>query len=76
MLINIVPSEENHSIELPKELYGKEIEVEIREKTAKGKPMPPPSEAIDPKILLKHSGWGKDFPSIEELRKQTAPDKW
>ncbi|MFN0047924.1 MAG: hypothetical protein ACKVOU_02235 [Cytophagales bacterium] len=76
MLITIVPTAENHVIELPKGLYGKEIEVEIREKTAKGKPLPPFAKSIETKILLKHFGNMPDFPTIEELRKQTAPNKW
>lgn len=76
MQLIITPTEENHAIELPKEMYGKELELEIWEKTASGKPMPPFAKPIDPKILLKHFGWGKDFPTIEELRKQTAPNKW
>jgi hypothetical protein len=76
MRITITPNEENHTIELDKAWYGKELEIEIKEKSIKEKPQLPPSNPIDAKILLKNAGLGKDFPTIEELRKRTAPDKW
>ena len=74
-IINIIPSAENHSVEVPEEMYGKEVIIEIKDKTTS-------NQTLESKInsnansILAHFGKIKDFPNIEQLRDQTNPKKW
>jgi hypothetical protein len=64
----LIPDEQHHSIELPKELYGKKIQViafEINDVVSKN----------DPNTFWDGIEFNPDFPSIEEIRKTAWPSK-
>lgn len=66
----LTPDKENHSIELPEDLYGKKIEViafEINE-------MQPSNTGV--KNFLDDIEPIPDFPGIEKIRKNGWPEKW
>jgi hypothetical protein len=70
----IIPSKENHSINIPEILFGKKIEVIIHEvdnSPADSKPIPPPGRKIDVEELFENFGKAPDFPSIAEIRRKT-----
>jgi hypothetical protein len=67
----LVPDEQHHSIELPKELYGKKVQViayEIADTAVAGK---------DKKLssFWDDIDFNPNFPSIEEIRKTAWPLK-
>ena len=76
----IIPDKNNHSVELPKELFGKKIEVtmvEISEtNSTTERPMPPLGKKVSPNELLETFGADPDYPSIDELRSKAWPSKW
>ncbi len=72
MTFSFIPNKHHHTIEIPLELYGKEVTIEIKEKTESI--LPNKDKTSDD--ILSSFGSIKDFPSIEDLRKQTAPRKW
>ena len=71
MIFQFIPNISHHTIEIPIELYGKEIIVEIKEKKNKL-----PFEPKSSNNIFAEFGSIKDFPTLEELRKQTSPNKW
>ena len=76
----LIPDKENHSIEMPKEFYGKKVEVMIaevaNEDEVKFRPLPPPGKKVSGKQLLKYFGVAPDFPTQEEIRAKAWPSKW
>lgn len=78
MLINFTPTEENHSIDLPKEWYGKNVIVEIKEEEEPkvqylGDVLPKTLKHFD---FWKNMPYDPNFPSIEEIRKTDWSDPW
>jgi len=67
----LVPDENHHSIELPKEFYGKKVQViafEVRENVIA-------SNKSDEGFSWDDIEYNPDFPSIEEIRKTAWPSK-
>lgn len=70
----IIPTEENHTIELPRAFFGKEVEVIFNVRnTSKSLPKSKNS-SLD--SLFEQFGKGKDFPTTDEIRKQSWTQKW
>lgn len=69
----IIPTEENHTIELPRAFFGKEVEVIIN---LKNKPSLPKAKKINLNALFEQFGQGKDFPTTDEIRKASWTQKW
>ena len=68
----IVPTEKDHTISLPSNLYGKRVEVVINEVLEKPTDLPLPSNLNDPAF------WGDipfdpAFPSIADIRAGAWP---
>jgi len=70
----IIPTEKNHTISLPEHLYGKQVEVIVREmEEKKNEPALPPG--------LKNNEFWNDiffdpaFPSLEEIRTRAWPSR-
>lgn len=72
----IIPTDKDHSIDLPENLYGKQLEITVKEiKGKRGKPTP------DKKLPanLKNRAFWEDivydptFKSIEEIRQRVWP---
>jgi hypothetical protein len=73
-LESFIPNESNHIVVVPAAFYGKWVEIDINVIDAK---VPsPPSRTTQKQDIFKHFAQGKDFPTIDELRKRTAPSKW
>ena len=75
----LFPDKENHIIEMPKEFFGKKVEVivtEIAEDTVAAHPIPPGNKKTSAAELLKDFGANPDFPTIEEIRAKAWPSKW
>jgi hypothetical protein len=75
----ITPTEEEHSMELPKQFFGKKIEVTIieMEALAKTKPHPlPEGKSVSLTKLFESFGAAPNFPSIEVIRSKAWPPKW
>ena len=69
----VFPNQQHHTLELPKEFYGKKVEVMIVEL---------PEKAVDEQIVsvqtkrfLDDIEIIPDFPSIEDIRKEAWPNK-
>jgi len=71
----LVPDKDNHSIEMPKEFFGKKVEVIVIELSDE-KPLPPKGKEVSKTDLFEAFGQGANFPSIDELRKRSWPSKW
>lgn len=70
----IIPTEENHTIELPRAFYGKEVEVIFNlRNTSKSLPA---TKEINLDSLFEQFGKGKGFPTTDEIRKQSWTQKW
>ena len=72
----ITPTDKEHSIELPENLYGKQLEITVKEITAKA--AKPAGIKKLPASLKNKSFWenivyNPDFPSIEEVRQTAWP---
>ncbi len=66
----LIPTERAHTIDLPAEMYGKQIEViafEITEPARKNHEKPK---------FLSDIEFIPDFPSLDEIRKDSWPEKW
>ncbi|MFM9840364.1 MAG: hypothetical protein ACKVOQ_19010 [Cyclobacteriaceae bacterium] len=75
----ITPTEKEHSMELPKQFFGKKVEVTIveMETLSKNKPHPlPQGKKISLTQLFENFGNAPDFPSIEDIRSKAWPSKW
>ncbi len=67
----LTPTEKNHTVELPKEFFGKEVVISVSE-------VVPPEDL--PNNLKNKSFWediefNPNFPSIGEIRKTAWPKK-
>jgi hypothetical protein len=74
----ITPTENTHTLDLPKEFFGKKVEVtivELIERTTKKK-QPPSDKKVSLDELFSTFGSLPDFPSIEEIRNKAWPSKW
>jgi hypothetical protein len=74
----IIPNDQNHTIEIPKELYGKKIEVvinEISNSTDRAMAAPILPDQIKDKSFWNNLPYVPDFPSQEEIRKQAWPNR-
>lgn len=75
------PTSENPSYEFPKEMYGKEVVIEVKKEEIDNTEKLKTLGDILPKELLKND-WLKDvpyipdFPSIEEIRKTAWRNPW
>jgi hypothetical protein len=72
----IIPTDKEHSIELPENLYGKQLEITVKEITAK--PAKPAVTKKLPARLKSKAFWesivyNPDFPSIEEIQQTAWP---
>ncbi len=66
----IVPTEEDHSIELPEYLFGKKVEVVVNEiGSSSDSTSSLPSDLKD-KDFWDDIEFNPDFPSIEDIRKK------
>jgi hypothetical protein len=76
----ITPDKNNHSVELPEELFGKKVEVimvEIGDTNSNGGHSSlPAGKKVSVNELLETFGADPDFPTIEELRSKAWPSKW
>lgn len=71
----IIPTPDNHTIELPNALFGKKVEVTMVEVgqpkaiLSKGKP-------VSLEKIFETFGADPEFPTLDELRKKAWPDRW
>ena len=75
----ITPTENDHTLELPKEFFGKEVEVTISQTRASSVKIiaePPSGKKISLNQLFEDFGSRPDFPNIEEIRSNAWPSKW
>jgi hypothetical protein len=75
----VTPSENAHTIDLPKEFFGKKIEVTIVEWTeplTKKNRQLLPGKKVSLDELFSTFGSMPDFPTIEEIRTKAWPTKW
>jgi hypothetical protein len=68
------PTEENHTIELPKNMFGKEVEVIFTVRDSVTSLPKSKKQSLDK--LFEHFGKGKEFPSLDEIRKNNWSRKW
>lgn len=71
----LIPDKNNHTIEMPKKFFGKKVEVIVVE-LSNQKPLPPAGKKISKAELFETFGQGLNFPSVEEIRKDSWPSKW
>lgn len=75
----LIPDKKNHSIEMPKQFFGKKVEVtvvEIDNAVSETYAIPPPGKKVAIDELFEHFGISPNFPSIEEIRDKAWPGKW
>jgi len=70
----VFPTKESHTIDLPENMFGKEVEVifavrEVKESLPKSK-----KQSMDK--LFEMFGKGKDFPTLDEIRQKNWIRKW
>jgi len=68
-----IPSQRNHVVEIPEQLFGKTIECILFEIETDEKVRMPKTKKGALKSL---SGAFPKFPSVEEIRKESWPSKW
>lgn len=74
----IIPSHEEHSIELPENLYGKQVEITVKEievqspKVFFTKKLP---AGLKNKAFWENIDYNPGFPSVEEIRQTVWPKK-
>lgn len=74
-----VPDQQNHFFEMPKEFYGKKVEVsivELNNKSENESPLPPIGKKVSVEELFETFGAASDFPTAEEIRSRAWPSKW
>ncbi len=73
----ITPTENTHTIDLPKEFFGKKVEVTIVELTepATKKKQLPSDKKVSLDELFSTFGSLPNFPTIEEIRNKAWPSK-
>lgn len=75
----IVPTEKDHTIELPEKFFGKTVEVTMVEVPAperNGHPLPPEGKVVSLEKLFETFGADPHFPDIDSLRAKAWPSKW
>jgi len=70
----LIPTEQNHTIELPEALYGKEVEVVVSEIRQKQVDLKLPDDLKD-KSFWEDIDYNPSFPSVDELRQTSWPLK-
>ncbi len=74
-----VPDQENHVVDLPREFYGKKVEVsvvELSNDTEQVRPLPPIGKKIKVEELFEAFGAAPDYPSSDDIRSKAWPSKW
>ncbi len=66
----LIPTEKDHSVELPPDLYGKQVEIIAFEIVPTNKASRKKKKFLDDVKAI------PDFPSVEEIRKKAWPKKW
>jgi hypothetical protein len=74
----LIPDKKNHSIEMPKQFFGKKVEVTVVEidKAAETYATLPAGKKVAISELFESFGMSPDFPSVEEIRSKAWPGKW
>lgn len=74
----IVPTEKDHTIELPKKFFGKTVEVIMVEVSPekKGRPLPPEGKVVSLEKLFETFGADPNFPDLDSIRAKAWPSKW
>jgi hypothetical protein len=70
----VFPTEENHTIDLPKNMFGKEVEVIFAVRDLKDSLPKSKKQNLDK--LFELFGRGKDFPTLNEIRQKNWARKW
>jgi hypothetical protein len=65
-----IPDQQNHVFEMPKEFYGKKVEVSVVELSSQDDvhPLPPIGRKVAVEELFETFGAASDFPTADELR--------
>lgn len=74
-----IPDQQNHVFEMPKEFYGKRVEVSVVELNSKSDdvhPLPPIGKKVSVEELFETFGAATDFPTTDEIRSRSWPSKW
>ncbi len=72
----ITPTDKEHSIELPENLYGKQIEITVKEVTVKTSASPGAKKLparLKNKAFWENITYNPTFPSVEEIRQKAWP---
>jgi hypothetical protein len=73
----IVPTEKNHTIELPEKFFGKKVEVSmVILSDPKEKPVPPEGKPVSLEKLFETFGANPEFPDLDTIRAKAWPSKW
>ncbi len=75
----IVPTEKNHTIELPEKFFGKKVEVSmevVKDADEIAQPLPPIGKPVSLEKLFETFGADPDFPDIDTLRAKAWPKRW
>jgi len=74
----IIPTDKEHSIELPENLYGKQVEITVKEvlpKTGKAGSIKKLPGRLKDKAFWANIEYNPGFPSVEEIRQISWPKK-
>ncbi len=74
----IIPSHEEHSIELPENLYGRQVEITVREiaaKIAKASFQKKLPAGLKDKAFWENIEYNPGFPTVQEIRLTAWPKK-
>jgi hypothetical protein len=74
----LIPSKENHKIDIPGRFFGKRVEIIVKELdgfTADVPPIPPIGKRISLEELFEDFGANPNFSSIDEIRAKAWPSK-
>jgi hypothetical protein len=75
----LTPDEKNHSIEMPKQFFGKKVEVivvELENTLSETYPAPPKGKEVSMDEIMKTFGTDPEFPTLNEIRTKAWPSKW
>ncbi len=75
----ITPTEKEHTIDLPKQFFGKKVEVivvEMEGSATTENHAPPQGRKVSFDMLFQSFGMAPDFPTLEEIRSKAWPSKW
>lgn len=74
----IIPTDKDHSVQLPENLYGKQVEVIVKEipaKTTKAKRRANLPSSLKNKAFWDDIEYNPTFPSIDEIRRTAWPKR-